>query len=114
MRSFFITLTFAVVCLFGSSLASPIYDKRALGNIVQETAQMAGTLVGAVAESAAEAAEAAGEAVGDVGEVAVSVLRRSVPGDDDGGHLNKRRRILKKILRGAHRFSGSRSPRPRM
>ncbi|CEG67199.1 hypothetical protein RMATCC62417_03664 [Rhizopus microsporus] len=133
MRSSFITLTFAVVCLLGSSLASPVYDKRALGGIGQAASEVvdgateaAGGAAGEVLEDIGQiASEAVGEAVGEtggdtgealegIGQGLGGIIGRSVPGDGDGGHLNKRRRILKKILRGAHRFSGSRSPRLRM
>ncbi|CEI97522.1 hypothetical protein RMCBS344292_16815 [Rhizopus microsporus] len=151
MRSSFITLTFAVVCLLGSSLTSPVYDKRVLGSIGQaagevvgETGEAAGGAAGGalevvgqtvsevgsgtggeagealegvgqtVSEVGSGTGEAAGEALEGVGQALGSIVGRSVPGDDNSGHLNKRRRILKKILRGARRFSGSRSPRPRM
>lgn len=83
MRSSFITLTFAVVCLLGSSLASPVYDKRALGSIGQ----------------------GAGQGVG-------SIVSRSVPSDGDSVHLYKRRRILKKLLRGAGAFLKKNQPKP--
>ncbi|RCH90352.1 hypothetical protein CU097_010695 [Rhizopus azygosporus] len=54
MRSSFITLTFAVACLLGSSLASPIYVKRDAG---------------------------LGEALGNVGGTVKDIANIDVPGD---------------------------------
>ncbi|PHZ14406.1 uncharacterized protein RHIMIDRAFT_250104 [Rhizopus microsporus ATCC 52813] len=107
MRSSFITLTFTVVCLLGSSLASPVYDKRGLiDGILGDDLLGDGLLGDGPLNGILQA-----RAVQDDTQAAGSIVGRSVSGDGaadvishDSGHLYKRRRILKKLLRGARRF----------
>ncbi|CEG81861.1 hypothetical protein RMATCC62417_16010 [Rhizopus microsporus] len=65
MRSSFITLTLAAVCLLGSSLASPVYVKRDLG--LGETVSNVGTTVGGtVGQGLHQTVQSVGQGIGNI------------------------------------------------
>ncbi|CEG78120.1 hypothetical protein RMATCC62417_12773 [Rhizopus microsporus] len=77
MRSSLITLTVAIACLLGSSLASPVYDKRAASDLVLDTSTTADKFI-------EDAGKQASTAIMDVRNLA----RRSVPSDGTQDAVN--------------------------
>ncbi|KAG1175096.1 hypothetical protein G6F70_001186 [Rhizopus microsporus] len=73
----FSSFTFAIVYLLGSSLASPVYNKRALGDIGQGVAQAAQS----TAQSFQSLSQCVDQGVSQAATQGVSAVNQSAGGD---------------------------------